>query len=299
MRVRKRGAGNPYFAIYVDKNLTEDQKAAATARQLERDQAKSFVARLLFYGVSGVMIAMLLAMADSVVDRNVNGAIVYGSIGAVLGLAGGLVVALIVNRVQADVGLTEQVQSVPERIATQVICWGALGLFLAAAPGIILRNGKRLLIGMLGGLIGGVIGGLAYVPMQNYSGNEHLSRLIAIVLIGAVAGLACGIIENVVKSGWLKVESGLIAGKQFVLYRNPTFIGAHPMSHIYLFNDPQVGRRHACVHIVGSGYEIEDLPLGTPTYVNGKPVSRQRLRPGDEVQVGRTKFHFQERAKTI
>jgi hypothetical protein len=174
-----------------------------------------------------------------------------------------------------------------------------LGLFLAAAPGIILRNAKRLLIGMIGGLIGGVIGGLAYVPLQDLSGNEHISRLIAIVLIGLVAGLACGIIENVVKTGWLKVDSGLIAGKQFVLYRNPTFIGSHPMSHIYLFNDAQVGRRHACVHIVGNGYELEDLPLGTMTYVNGKPVKRQRLRPGDEIQVGKTRFHFQERRKSV
>ena len=298
-RLRERGASNPYFTIYIDDKLTDEQKATATGKQLEQDQAKSFVARLLFYGVSGVTIAMLLAMADSIIDRNLNGAIIYGSIGAVIGLAGGLVVALIVNRVQADVGLTEQIQSTQERLTTQVICWGVLGLFLAAAPGISLRNGKRLLIGMLGGLIGGVIGGLAYVPMQDYTGNEHLSRLIAIVLIGGIAGLACGIIENVVKTGWLKVESGLIAGKQFVLYRNPTFIGAHPMSHIYLFNDAQVGRRHACVHIVGNAYEIENLPLGTPTYVNGQPVARQRLRPGDEVQVGRTKFHFQERAKSI
>ena len=37
------------------------------------------------------------------------------------------------------------------------------------------------------------------------------------------------LIENVIKSGWFKVEEGVIAGKQFVLYRNPTYIGSSPL----------------------------------------------------------------------
>ena len=143
------------------------------------------------------------------------------------------------------------------------------------------------------------LGGLLFDPIEQYAGNPHLSRLIAIMSIGLLTGLFSGIIENAIKAGWFKVESGLIAGKQFVLYRNPTFIGSHPMSHIYLFNDVQIGKRHACVHIIGNGYEIEDLPLGTRTYVNGKPVSRARLHNGDEVRVGKTVFKFQEKAKAV
>ncbi|MBC7782352.1 MAG: FHA domain-containing protein [Burkholderiales bacterium] len=295
--ILREGKDNSYFKIYLNPALSDDAKTKATEKQIEHDQAKSFIASLLFYGVSGVMIAVMLAIADSVVERNINGVVIYGSIGAVIGLAGGVVVAMLINRIHDQMIPQQEITTTTNRIITQVICWGMLGLFLAAAPGIILRNGKRLMIGMVGGLIGGVIGGLAYVPLQEAVGNEHISRLIAIVCIGLVAGLACGIIENVVKSGWVKVESGLITGKQFVLYRNPTFIGSHPMSHIYLFNDPHVGRRHACVHRVGQGFELEDLPLGTRTYVNGRPVTRQRLKNGDRIQVGATQFHFQERTK--
>jgi hypothetical protein len=295
---RRDADKNPYFRIAVDPALTADARAAETDKQLAEDERKSFIAALLFYGVSGVAIAIMLAIADSVVDRNLNGAIIYGSIGAVVGLIGGLFVAVLVNRIQAQLIPADRSNDLMIRVITQTVCWGLLGLFLAATPGLILRNGKRLMIGMLGGLIGGAIGGLIYVPVQQLMDNEHVSRLIAIVCIGLISGLACGIIENVVKTGWLKVESGLITGKQFVLYRNPTFIGAHPMSHIYLFNDPQVGRRHACIHIVGKTYEIEDLPLGTRTYVNDKPVSRQRLKNGDKIRVGNTQFFFQERAKS-
>ena len=125
--------------------------------------------------------------------------------------------------------------------------------------GLVLANFKRLQVGLIGGLIGGVVGGLLYDPVKQMWG-ENLSRLIGIVAIGLVAGVASGVIENVVKTGWVKVVAGMIAGKQFVLYRNPTYIGSSPQSHIYLFKDPKVGRRHAAIHIIPGGYEIEDLP---------------------------------------
>ncbi|HRK32633.1 MAG TPA: FHA domain-containing protein, partial [Tepidisphaeraceae bacterium] len=111
-------------------------------------------------------------------------------------------------------------------------------------------------------------------------------------------GVASGILEAAVKSGWLKVTAGLIAGKQFVLYRNPTYIGAHPSCHIFLWKDAQVGKRHAALHLVGGGIELENLPLGAGTMVNGKPIQRMRLRNGDRIQVGRTTFEFHEKQRT-
>ncbi|HEX8325572.1 MAG TPA: FHA domain-containing protein [Tepidisphaeraceae bacterium] len=295
--VTRAGQNNPYFTLHLDQSLSEEEKAKQTEALYAQDQGRDFIANLLFYGISGVTIAVMLAAADSIIERNINGAIIYGSVGAVVGLVGGTVVALLVNRIEQQMMPTQEVAAFDKRLLTHAICWGLLGLFLAAAPGIVLRNSKRLLIGMIGGLIGGVIGGLLFAPVEEYSGNQHLSRLVAIVCVGLVAGLASGVIENAVKSGWLKVESGLIAGKQFVLYRNPTFIGSHPMSHIYLFNDNHVGRRHACVHVLKNGFELENLPLGTPTYVNDRAVLRQRLHNGDKIRVGGTTFFFQERNK--
>ena len=125
-----------------------------------------------------------------------------------------------------------------------------------------------------------------------------MSRLIGLGAIGTVAGAASGMIENAAKSGWLKVTQGLIAGKQFILYRNPTFIGSSPENQIYLFKDPHVGRRHAAIHLVQGGFELEDLPLGAATLVNGRTVTRTRLKNGDQVQVGGTRFLFQEKHPT-
>ena len=49
-----------------------------------------------------------------------------------------------------------------------------------------------------------------------------------------------------------------------------------------------LGRRHAAIHIVNGGFELEDLPLGAGTMINGRPVTRTRLRNGDQVQIGQT-----------
>ena len=116
-----------------------------------------------------------------------------------------------------------------------------LGLFLGIGYGLAARNPKKLIVGMLGGLIGGVIGGALFHPIRHLANNAAVGKLVALIAIGVVAGLATGLLENVIKAGWLKVTTGIIAGKQFILYRNPTYIGSSPDCQIYLFKDTQVG----------------------------------------------------------
>src|SRR5205085_4538797 len=134
-----------------------------------------------------------------------------------------------------------------------------------------------------------------YDPIGVFTGRPDLGKLAALCAIGVVAGLATGLIENAAKTGWVRVISGLIAGKQFILYRNPTFIGSGPDCQIYLFKDDKVGRRHAAIHLVPGGFELEDLPLGAPTVINGKPAKRARLRPGDRISLGSTTFLLHEK----
>jgi hypothetical protein len=160
-----------------------------------------------------------------------------------------------------------------------------------------MRNWKKFAVGLAGGLIGGIAGGVLFAPVAQWTGKEVVARAVATIAIGLVAGLATGLIENVAKTGWLKVTQGFIAGKQFILYRAATSIGSDPGCHIYLFKDPSIGRRHAAIHLVPGGFDLEDLPLGSRTLVNGRPVKRVRLRSGDKIHIGGTTMIFQEKAK--
>jgi hypothetical protein len=295
----RTGRGNAYYAIHTDASLTDAKRDAQWRVLAAKDEWTDFLANVLFYGMCGVAIAVCLGIAESVVERNWQGAIMFGAVAAGVGLVGGVVVSLFVDRLHdLIVGGPGAGAAVGRQMLARAVSWSVLGLFLAAAPGVVLRNTKKLWIGALGGFIGGVIGGVLFEPLARATGNVHVSRLIAIVVIGVIAGVGTGLIENAAKSGWFKVTAGVIAGKQFVLYRNPTYIGSSPQCHIYLFKDPQVGKRHAAVHVVPGGFEIEDLPLGAKTMVNGKPITRARLRNGDRVSIGATSFNFQEKVRT-
>lgn len=294
----RTGQGNAYYAAHTDPSLSEPQRKERWRMLSAKDDWTDFLANVLFYSVCGVTIAICLGIAESVVERNWQAAIMNGAVAAGVGLAGGIIVSLFVDRLyDLIVGGPDTSAAMGRQMLARATSWGVLGLFLAAGSGVVLRNVKKLWIGALGGLIGGAIGGVLFDPLASATGNVHLSRLIAIIVIGAIAGIATGLIENAAKSGWFKVTAGVIAGKQFVLYRNPTYIGSSPQCHIYLFKDPQVGRRHAAVHVMPGGFEIEDLPLGAKTLVNGKPVTRARLRNGDRVSIGATSFDFREKTR--
>jgi hypothetical protein len=300
--IRFAGRHNPYFQIYQDSSLSDAEKQQRTEELIAGDRWKQFLADLLFYGICGMMIATALGVAEPVVERNYPRAAMAGTLAAMLGLIGGLAVALFQDRLYSAIATATVLETLGNAQMTlaRIATWAVLGLFLSVAPGVALRNYKKLKIGIGGGLLGGIVGGLVYDPIRELTGgNEHVAQLVALLFIGVTAGAATGFIENIAKSGWLRVAVGLIAGKQFVLYRNPTYIGSAPQCQIFLFKDPHVGRRHAAVHVVPGGFELEDLPLGGKTYVNGREITRSRLRTGDRVQIGSTIFTFQEKARDL
>lgn len=296
-RLKWTSKNNNYYLTMTDARLNDTEKQAAIAELDRNDAMLNFIANLFFYAVSGMFIAIMLSIAEPIVERNSRAAIINGSVGAALGLAGGALVSFIVGPVHnfiINTPLDARVAPWRNMIA-DAAAWGILGMFLALAPGLIMRSWRKLIIGLLGGMAGGILGGVLFEPIATWAGQLQTSRLVAICAIGLVAGVSTGLIESVAKAGWLKVTAGLITGKQFVLYRNPTYIGSSLSCNIYLFKDPHVGPRHAAIHVNKSGFEIEDLPLGCKTLVNGKAVMRHRLRDGDEIRISNTQFIFHTR----
>ena len=115
---------------------------------------------------------------------------------------------------------------------------------------------------------------------------------IGFTLIGLMVGLFVGIVEQWTKSAWLLMRAGPLAGKQFVVFRNPTVLGSAPKADIYLFKDEAIEPRHALIHDRGGRFEIEDMDTADGTYVNGVPVRRQVLKSGDQIVLGKTVLEF-------
>jgi hypothetical protein len=284
---------NAYLAVELNEALSPGEKQVRIDRLARADRWRDTFAYFVGYGICGMAISICLSIAEPLTSGNYPAVVRNGWIGALLGLLGGVCAAGVivwVNRAVGDAG-----QSRERETLSLAASWGTLGCFTAIAPGIIAWNWKRFIIGVAGGLIGGLCGGLLMELATRTVASEELGKLVAICCIGLISGAATGIIELAARTGWLKVTAGFIAGKQFILYRNPTFIGSAPDCQIYLFRDPAVGRRHAALHLLKGRVELEDLPLGGATVVNGSPITRKSLKDGDEIKIGVTTFLFQMR----
>jgi len=89
---------------------------------------------------------------------------------------------------------------------------------------------------------------------------------------------------------------GVYAGQMFELQGAQVDIGRDPSNTVVLSQDSNVSRRHASIQAQGGQFVIVDNGSSNGTFVNGvriPPQTPHPLRPGDEVQVGMTRFRFE------
>lgn len=89
------------------------------------------------------------------------------------------------------------------------------------------------------------------------------------------------------------IANGGFDGMEYVLNDEETLIGRNPTTDITLL-DENISREHALILFDPECdvYTIEDLQSTNGTKVNGKGIRSHELHPGDEIQVGHTKFQF-------
>jgi hypothetical protein len=89
---------------------------------------------------------------------------------------------------------------------------------------------------------------------------------------------------------------GVYAGSIFALPAGggAASIGREPTNAIALPNDNTVSRRHASLRAEGGAYALVDEGSANGVFVNGVRVAgSQPVNPGDEVQIGNTRFRFE------
>ncbi len=114
---------------------------------------------------------------------------------------------------------------------------------------------------------------------------------------GSFPGAAVGPMSTVVASQpRLVATMGVYSGSIFPLNPNGTGVtlGRDTTNSIPLDNDTTVSRRHAAIRADNGGFIVSDEGSSNGVYVNGVRISGpQPLRPGDEVQIGNTRFRFE------
>lgn len=263
---------------------------------------------LLFPTVAG-FVGLFLGAAEGIMCRNLSRAFLCALVGLAIGFGGGLItlfvagfIFVIMVSIAVQFWKDPQPGKIPDGFAFLILMMGRAAAWAVASipagigQGIALRERKVILNGLIGAVLGGLLGGLLFDPISlvfvTAAGKATVSRAVGFAVIGILVGLFVGLVEQWTKTAWLMMRAGPLAGKQFVLYRNPTVLGSSPKADIYLFKDEAIEPRHALIHNRGGRFEIEDCNSPDGTYVNGLPVQKQMLHSGDQIVMGKTVLEF-------
>jgi len=100
--------------------------------------------------------------------------------------------------------------------------------------------------------------------------------------------------QTVVSTGGAKLigYEGAIAGQAFPLSKKETTIGRGEDRDIVV-PDSAVSRKHCKIVLEDDGYYIVDEGSTNGTFVSGMRVAREKLKNGDIIQIGESKFRFE------
>jgi hypothetical protein len=186
--------------------------------------------------------------------------------------------------------------------ACRSAAWACIGAATGLGMNLVRSSRTQLRNSVIGGALGGALGGLFFDPIDRFVGSSMfagsgMSRLVGLLAVGLSIGIFVALVERLARDAWLRVRTGPLAGKSFILYKTPTIIGNSPQSDVYLYKDAEIDPSHASIHRVGTSYEIEDMGTRMGTSVGGNKVRRRRLMSGDQIVIGSTILDFEERQK--
>jgi hypothetical protein len=180
--------------------------------------------------------------------------------------------------------------------------WAFIGAGLGLGMNLARSTKSQLRNSVIGGALGGALGGLFFDPIDRFFqepsafAGAELSRLVGLVAVGLSVGFFVALVDQLAREAWLRVRTGPLAGKSFVLYKTPTTVGSAPSADVYLFKDAAIDPDHIAIHRVGNRYEIEDLGTRAGTQVGGQTIRRQ-LRRSD--YLGRDRTRVRRARQTI
>lgn len=285
----------------------------------EVEDGRDNFAGVMFFVATAALIALALLLAEGLSTRNwsrmVSRSLLGGLLAVIMSVVAMIPAGLVINVSQkiidgvaatslkgvvtvADLGTLEFLAFA----ACRSLAWAMLGAALGLGMNLVRSTRAQLRNSVLGGALGGALGGLFFDPLDRFIQSSpftgaETNRMVGVLAVGVAVGVFMAIVERLAREAWLKVLTGPLAGKSFVLYRTPTRLGSSPDADIYLYKDAEIDGEHAVIHRVGMVYELEDAGSRTGTKLGGQPVRRRRLVSGDQIVLGGTVLVFEERAK--
>jgi hypothetical protein len=254
--------------------------------------------------VTGAVMGAFFGTAEGITSRvrsripagALLGAIV-GCIGGGLGLlAGQAALWLIGNLVMQSYASFQRVV-LP---LSHAIGWAVLGIFVGAGEGVRAGSWKKIGIGILGGMTGGLLGGFVLEYARLVFPLPGYPRLLGFATLGLAIGGFYGLIERGMSFGILRILTGGLKGKEFLLNQRKMRLGRSPRNEIALPSYEDLADRQALVRIRKGEVVLVNLEPRVPILVNeqrldesaGNRGAERPLKLGDVIRVGSARMFY-------
>ncbi|HEY2526250.1 MAG TPA: FHA domain-containing protein [Candidatus Binataceae bacterium] len=199
---------------------------------------------------------------------------------------------VVFSYILSEVGFGTQPVSIAYLLAARAASWTLMGLMAGAGVGLASFSLRNVIKGGIGGWVGGFVGGIAFDPLNALTGGGLLSRLIGFSVLGLMIGLLIGLVQELTKSAWLKVEAGRLRGRSFNIDRAVATLGRAEENVVGLFGDPGVQPRHAVIERRGNSYVLKSLAVQQGVLLNGSRVETAELSEGDRIKISEYDLSF-------
>lgn len=260
---------------------------------------------LIMLGIGG-----LLAAADALINRDWRKAGLLVARAAPFLLIGGIIAGFIAQLVYQnlvdfeaadraiDACIARNAASCPEANALyrpgRAIGWGVAGLLGGIPVGLAARSRQLAQNGAIGGLIGGLAGGAVFDSIGSAidTGEFGLPRLIGVVLIGTLIGLAFSVITTARSGLFLEITSGDFTGTQFLITDPVMIVGCASNAAITIRGDRDIKEHHFELRWDGTQANFSCIRNSPAIEVAGAPITAGTIPLGSDVRVGRTIFRL-------
>jgi len=211
-------------------------------------------------------------------------------LGSLIGLLGGLIGLVIGEVIFKFAG---------GGVWSRAVGWALFGFLVGTSEGWWQQSRAKRWYGAMGGLLGGLIGGSTYERLSTLLRTVTHDRELALtvgsavglIILGACIGFLIGLVEDILRTAWLKVVVGRLEGRTFSVTREETRLGKADDCDVVLPGDDDIYPRHAVIKQEQKTFILR--PLENPVLVNRQPVGKSHLlKHGDRIQLGKTQVVF-------
>jgi hypothetical protein len=250
----------------------------------------------LLGAVTGALMGAFFGAAEGITSRVKSRIPVGMLLGALVGCVGGAVGLLAGQAALWLIGtLVMQSYGNFQRVVlplSHAIGWAVLGMFVGAGEGVRSGSWKKVGIGILGGLTGGLLGGFVLEYSRLLLQDMSVSRLIGFAALGLAIGGFYGLIERGMSFGILRILTGAMKGKEFLLNQRRMRIGRSAYNEIALPSYKDLADRQAQVRIQKGEVVLINLEPRLPILVNEQKIEEKRLKLGDVIKIGSARIFY-------